>query len=117
MLRTLIRLTVVLAVAVSSRAADFTLREQLGHSWTNECVTFPLTPAQAAQARKKLALVGPGDKELPYQLTARTGRDVPRICFQADLPPLVKSRVSFLRPTRRVKVRLENSRNGNRTDH
>jgi hypothetical protein len=77
----------LIAAAATCQAADFTLREQLGHRWTNERVMFQLTPAQATRAAKKPALVGPGDKEIPYQLMAAADQNSTQIFFQTDLAP------------------------------
>jgi len=78
----------LMAFTTAGQAADFTLREYLGHTWANERVTFPLTPAQTAKAEQKLALIGPDDREVPYQLLAATDRNNPEIAFQTDLAPL-----------------------------
>ena len=78
----------VMAVTAPSQAADFTLRDYLGHTWTNERVTFPLTSEQAAKAAQKQALVGPGDQQIPYQLLEAVDQDHARISFQVDLSPM-----------------------------
>lgn len=74
-------------------AADFTLREYVGHAWSNECVTFSLTPAQAASVRQDKALLGPGGNEEAYQIVG-TG-DAARLAFQANLPPYGTAEYSF----------------------
>jgi hypothetical protein len=76
-----------------ARSADFTLREQLGHGWSNECVTFPLNDAQLKAARQGRGLLGPGGAETPWQLVATGG--VARLAFQVDLSPYATAEYTF----------------------
>ncbi|MSR12860.1 MAG: hypothetical protein EXR84_13935 [Gammaproteobacteria bacterium] len=78
----------MLATAIASQADDFTLKEQLGHTWIKERVTFPLTPAQRANAVQRQALAGPNDKVIPYQLVTSGDVNNTQISFQADLSPM-----------------------------
>lgn len=75
----------LLAAGRGAPAADFVLREHLGYDWRHERVTFPLSAADAAQAKAGKPLVGPDGKATPYQVVKVEGAE-PRICFQADLP-------------------------------
>ncbi len=74
-------------------AADFTVREHLGHAWSNECITFALTPTQTAAAQQGKKLLGPGGKEVPCQLI-ETG-PAARLAFQVELPPHATAEYSF----------------------
>lgn len=74
-------------------AADFTVREHLGHAWSNECVTFALTPAQMAAAQQGKRLMGPGGKEEACQIIG-TG-PAARLAFQVELPPHATAEYSF----------------------
>ena len=69
----------------SATAEDFVLREHLGRTWTNELVTFPLTPEQLATVRKGARLIGPGEMPLSCQLSDLSGP--PRLAFQVTLTP------------------------------
>ena len=69
-------LILAMSAPVWAAAADFQLREHLGHAWENECVAFPLTPELLEKARKGLALVVTDGKEVAWQLVE--GRDKER---------------------------------------
>ena len=75
----------VILVCGSATAEDFVLREHLGRTWTNELVTFPLTPEQLATGRKGARLIGPGEMPLSCQLSDLSGP--PRLAFQVTLTP------------------------------
>jgi|GEM_PF-4318550 len=77
-------LCITLASALTT-ADDFVLREHLGRTWTNELVTFSLTPDQLAAVRKGARLIGPGEMPLSCQLSDLS--DQPRIAFQVTLTP------------------------------
>ena len=77
----------VAAQEAARAAAPFVLREELNRQWTREYVTFPLTRAQAQQARGGLPLLDPDGKSLPYQVQSGTAGAL-RIAVQADLAPL-----------------------------
>lgn len=79
--------TAVLLVTAAAEPAAFTLQEHLGHTWTHECVTFPLTPAQQAAAAGGKALVSADGRQVAYQLTPGRGEGESRISFLVDLPP------------------------------
>ena len=71
----------------SSHAADtlqtFPLRDQLGHDWHNELVTYPV--ADTLFGRQDVALIGPADQAVAFQWeTAENGAK--KIAFLADLP-------------------------------
>lgn len=68
----------------ATAAADFTLREHLGRGWSNECVSFPLSAAQARAARAGRPLIRHDGQEAVYQVTG-TG-EAAQIVFQVDLP-------------------------------
>jgi hypothetical protein len=93
--RTLLFVLAITFVRWQVCSADFTLREHIGHDWTNECVTFPLTPDQADKVGKELALVSSDGKQIAYQMLVSEGRLDKRICFQADLPPLETREFQF----------------------
>ncbi len=67
-------------------ASDFVLREQLGNTWSNECVSFPLNANQLQAVGNGKALVDREGRQTAYQieLSDVTTR---RICFQVDLAP------------------------------
>ena len=79
--------------AVGAVGSDFTLREHLGHAWSNECVTFSLTPAQAAAAQQGKRLLGPGGKDVACQING-TGTAA-RLAFHVALPPHATAEYSF----------------------
>jgi hypothetical protein len=64
---------------------DFILREQLGHGWSNECVSFPLGAEQLQAAKAGKALVDNEGRQVAYQLV--TSGDTARISFQVDQGP------------------------------
>jgi hypothetical protein len=61
------------------------LREQLGYTWSNECVTFPLNETQFRVAKQGAALLGGDRRAIAYQI-AESGTTA-RISFQVDLAP------------------------------
>jgi hypothetical protein len=69
-----------------ARGEDFVLREQLGHTWSNELVTFPVTPQQLAALHAGAVLVGPGGRTVPSQLMVADGSET-RVAFQVTLDP------------------------------
>jgi hypothetical protein len=77
------------------QAAEIVLQDHLGHSWTRERVTFPLTPDQADQVAGNRALTGPNREEVSYQLLTRPGRDDGVISFQTDLAPFERRSFQF----------------------
>lgn len=79
-------LAVTASGATATAAADFELREHLGHSWVNECVSFALTPTQIENTDRGRALVGSDGTQVPYQVFVAEDAPGKRICFQADLP-------------------------------
>lgn len=84
-----------LVLSTVANATDFTLNEHLGHNWSNERVSFPLTPQQLQKAESGLALVDSEGKEVAYQLEAKVGQDQDVIWLQADLPRFKKREFSF----------------------
>jgi hypothetical protein len=72
--------------------ADFTLRDDLGHQWRNELVTFPLTDAQLAHAKAGHALAGADGVPLPYQLTPKTP---PKLAVLVNVEPFAATELSF----------------------
>lgn len=76
-----------LAAAPAPDADTFILRDWLGRAWENECVSFPLTPAQLAQAQAGNALIGPADKPVAYQLAPDNSATGFALAFLADLAP------------------------------
>jgi hypothetical protein len=79
----------ILAVFLASaaQAADFVLRESLGHTWTNESVAFELDPSQTRFAEQQRLLLGPDEQHVPYQVTLTSDTDTSQIHFQTDLLP------------------------------
>lgn len=79
----------------ATAAADFTLRDFLGHTWRNERVSFPLTPTQATHAKAGHGLLGPDGKPVLYQLVpGATAKDT-RLEFLTDLDPYETRAYSF----------------------
>ena len=77
-----------LLFATSAFAApndSFELHDYLGHGWTNERVTFPLTPTEAAHAAAGDALVDSDNKAVAYQVDSSDAAK-PRLRFLVDLP-------------------------------
>ncbi|HQZ66815.1 MAG TPA: hypothetical protein PLY87_17105, partial [Planctomycetaceae bacterium] len=72
-------------VRTSATAQDFVLREQLGRTWKNELVTFPLNSGQLASVRKGAELIGSNGEAIPSQLVDVSGQA--RIAFQTTLTP------------------------------
>jgi hypothetical protein len=70
------------ALAVGAQPADFHLRDYLNRAWTNERVSFLLTPAQLAHVNAGHALRGP-DGPVAYQLSP----DGARLLLLTDLHP------------------------------
>jgi hypothetical protein len=84
----------LLCCAVIAHAeADFTLRDYLGHGWTNERVTFVLTPAQAKHARAGHALWDEQNHPVTYQLL--DDANTPRLVFLADVPAFSERGYTF----------------------
>ncbi|QDU92869.1 heparinase II/III family protein [Lignipirellula cremea] len=87
------------AVNPAAQAADsvahFVLQEHLGHAWSHECVSFPLTPAQATQAGQGTPLVDNDGQPVAYQLQPAIGEQSPRLWLQTDLPPLATRAFHF----------------------
>jgi hypothetical protein len=74
--------------------APFVLRDELNRTWSRECVTFPLTKAQAKQAQAGRPLMDADGKSLPYQVLP--GADgAKRLAFQADLAPMASRAFGF----------------------
>jgi len=83
----------VCAIGVA-QGADFTLREELNRQWTHECVTFPLTAAQAKQAQAGKPLQDANGTQVTYQVfTGAKGET--RIAWQTDLAPLETRTFTF----------------------
>jgi hypothetical protein len=78
-------LFITLTGAASCLAADFTLSERLGHSWTNERVSFPLNPIQSGLAAGNRALLDSAGRTVAYQVATGGEGQQARIFFQADL--------------------------------
>lgn len=66
-------------------AQDFVLREHLGRTWSNELVTFPLTPPQVNAVQQGAQVVGPNKEVVPSQLFTENGQT--RLAFQVTLMP------------------------------
>jgi hypothetical protein len=91
------RLLLMAVAALSQTEAvlgDFNLREELGRTWTAECVTFPVTPAEKAQALAGAALLDEAGKPVVYQLLTPEGGPA-RIVLQVDLAPFATRRYGF----------------------
>jgi hypothetical protein len=70
---------------ITASAQDFVLRESLERNWSNELVTFPLTPQRLAAVKSGAQVVGPEGNAVASQLTDVSGQ--PRLAFQATLAP------------------------------
>ena len=82
-------LLLLAALAFTCQASNgyFVLTERLGHTWSNERVSFAVTPEVATAAAQKRALLGPGGGQVPYQLQQASGKGPARIHFQTSLAP------------------------------
>ena len=85
--KTIFLLLAALTVTCQASDSDFVLSERLGHSWSNERVSFMLTPEEAAATSQNRVLLGPGDEVVPYQVEQASGQNSARIHFQTDLAP------------------------------
>jgi len=74
-----------------ANAADFTLVEHLGHTWTNERVTFGLSEAQKKCVAKGLSLVDSKGNEVAWQMLGERST----IAFVTDLGPYETRTFSF----------------------
>lgn len=74
-------------------AAEFQIKEHLGHTWTNELVTFPLSADQEKKVSRQVGLTETGGGSVPYQLTKMEGRK--HIAFQVNLSPQSTKEYSF----------------------
>ncbi len=79
--------------ADENQTAEFVLHESLGQVWRNECIRFDLSPAQAAHAQARHALIGPGNIPVPYQVFTDGTRN--RIAFAASLNTFEERRYHF----------------------
>jgi hypothetical protein len=76
------------APADASLNDGFVLRDHLGRSWRNECVTFPLSAKDRAQALDGKALVASNGVAAPYQLIEGDERHKDGwIAFRTHLEP------------------------------
>lgn len=87
-IRTAVVLLALVATAVPLQAGPkvlqkFVLREYLGHTWTNELISFPLGKESAAGAGG-FSLRDPDGQEMPFQIVP--GADGCRIAFLVNLP-------------------------------
>jgi len=83
------------AVIPDSQGADFCLQDFLGRTWSNECVSFPLTEAQAAHLKADRALRDDAGAEVTFQLEPASKGETARIAFQADLNPFQTRKFNF----------------------
>jgi len=83
------------AVIPDSQGADFCLQDFLGRTWSNECVSFPLTEAQAAHLKAGHALRDDAGAEATYQLEPASKGEPARIAFQAELNPFQTRKFTF----------------------
>jgi hypothetical protein len=81
------------APTAQAESQGLKLKEHLGRTWTNELVRFPISSQQGKKAANGLALIGPGGREIAYQLTGDKTKN--RICLQADLTPYATSEYRF----------------------
>ncbi len=112
----------VLSAEPQSRP-DFVLRDFLGRQWRNESVRFPLSAAQLESAQAGLALRGPGDRPVLYQIVPGDAGSPPTLDLLADLDPYETSTYRFVSSAARGAsdlqveesaglIRLRNSRVG-----
>src|SRR5688500_9624216 len=73
--------------AESQSAADFVLRDFLGRQWRNESVRFPLSAAQLKSAQAGLALKGPDDQPVLYQIVPGEPGSPSALELLTDLDP------------------------------
>ncbi len=93
--------------SLAASPAAFSLCDYVGRTWQNECVEFPLSPAQASAARARKALVGPNGQPVLYQLVPGTTKKMPaRIAFLADLDPYETRAYRFTASTAKVATDL-----------
>jgi hypothetical protein len=73
------------AESIAAKPDTFVLRDFINRSWSNELVSFPLSPAQFKQAAAGQALVDSAGRPALYQVT---GGETGRIEFLASVEPL-----------------------------
>jgi|GEM_PF-419511 len=71
--------------ADAALAQDFVLREHLGRNWSNEVVTFPLSPQQVAAVKAGAQVLGPAGEAVVSQVLEKAAQ--PRLAFQVSLAP------------------------------
>ena len=87
-------------------AADFSLRDFIGHTWRNERVSFPLTAAQATHAKAGHGLLGPDGKPVLYQVLPGATDGAARIEFLADVEAYQTREYSFDNKVAKVPTEL-----------
>ena len=80
--------------ALAAPDAPFTLHDYLGHNWTNERVSFPLTQNELAHVQAGDALVDSDNKPVAYQLD-NSDLAKPKVEFLADLAAFSSRDFSF----------------------
>ena len=83
------------AVISDAQGADFCLQDFLGRTWSNECVSFPLTAAQASQVKAGRALRDGAGAAVTYQLLPAPAGEAGRIAFQTELNPFETRKFNF----------------------
>lgn len=65
--------------ADAALAQDFVLREHLGKNWTNEVVTFPLSPQQVAALKAGAQVLGPEGEVVASQVLDDLRDELPAV--------------------------------------
>ncbi len=68
-----------------SQDFDFKIKDYISKKWTNEFVSFPLTPKQLENAKKGYLLLEESNIEKPYQLFVQN--EQPQLGFMVNLNP------------------------------
>ncbi len=89
------------------RVGDLSVRDYLGHTWTRECITFPLNAAQCKDARKGMILVDADNREVASQFTPGKTQDEGWISVQTDLTPYQRQSYRFSGKSGSVPTDLE----------
>jgi len=79
------------------KAADFLLKEHLGHQWSNEVISFPLTQPQAQKAQQEKVLIDNDGERVAYQIAGN--KEGKKVFIQVDLEPLETRRFHFSEKT------------------
>jgi hypothetical protein len=103
MIPSVLLLPVLTLPLLAADSGSFVLTDYLNRAWSNECVEFPLSPAQAAEIAAGKALAGPDGQPVPFQVV--TGAPA-RVAFLSDLAPFETRAYRFTNDTPSVQTDL-----------